>query len=50
MKGSGEGAERGKTMIYIIVGIVAALALILGITVLVVCRRRKQRQSRNHGK
>lgn len=48
MKGSGEGADRGNTtMIYIIMGISAALLLILGITLFVVCKRRKQRQSRN---
>lgn len=51
MKGSGEGADRGNTMmIYIIMGISAALLLILGITLFVVCKRRKQRQSRNQGK
>lgn len=50
MKDSGEGPERGNTMIYIIVGICAALALILGITLLVVVRRTKKCKSHNHGK
>lgn len=50
MKGSGKDADHGNTTIYIIGGICSALVLILGITVLVVCRRRKQGQSRNHGK
>ncbi|XP_052681170.1 uncharacterized protein LOC128161798 isoform X2 [Crassostrea angulata] len=48
MKGSGKDADHGNTMIYIIGGICSALVLILGITVLVVCRRRKRGQSRNH--
>lgn len=48
MKGSGKDADHGNTTIYIIGGICSALVLILGITVLVVCRRRKRGQSRNH--
>lgn len=48
MKGSGKDADHDNTTIYIIAGICSALVLILGITVLVVCRRRKQGQSRNH--
>lgn len=49
MKDSGEGAESGNTTIYIVVGICVALALISGISLYVVCRRRRERKSRNHG-
>lgn len=50
MKDSGEGAESGNTTIYIVVGICAALALISGISLFAVCRRRKEHKLHNHGK